>query len=105
MLGLSLAVASQCFAAAQPSESIVTVPPDVKQWLDQNKAEVIILDVNGKLKAVGRDGKEQKLEFKAGEQKATKPTTGASPAPALAPQKATASLWMICWGNPIKCYP
>ena len=50
ILGLILALSSQFIAAEQASKPVVTIPPDVKQWLDSTNAKIIlILDAHGRL--------------------------------------------------------
>ncbi|PZN81534.1 MAG: hypothetical protein DM484_08430 [Candidatus Methylumidiphilus alinenensis] len=92
ILGLTLALSSQFIAAEQASKPLVTIPPDVKQWLDSNNAKIIlILDANGRLKSVGTDGKE---------------FTSSQPKKAAQPKEQTfgaARPGQICWNG--WCYP
>lgn len=101
MLGLTLALASELVAAAPASDALVKIPANVKQWLDKNKAEVIILDQNGKLQAVDINGKELTYQVKQSDQQAPNaPTALKAPAPG-----STTSSFSICWGSPLKCWP
>ena len=103
MLGLTLALTGELVSAAPASDAIVTIPPEVKQWLDKNKAEVIILDVNGKLQSVDSNGKALKYEFKQRDQQvATLKAPKNSKTPVAPP---SAPLTMFCWGSPLKCWP